>query len=273
MPPRPPIHRARGVRSHKEHKAAHDARRPSSTARGYDRQWRKVRAIKLSMNPLCEPCEAEGVTTLAVLCDHRIRVEERPDLRLSIPNLESQCTYHHSVVKQREEAAGRGSSLPPWLMPARIPLEIVCGPIASGKSTWAQAHAGEGDLIIDLDVIGSRIEGVPFTHDWNRHHLDAALRERNALLGALAAPNAAQRWARAWFIVSEPTAERRAWWEAHLEPRRITIMETPAAICAQRVRLDPDRAARIEGATLAIGDWWQRYEPRQGEHAVRPPRA
>lgn len=273
MPPRPPIYRARGVRSPREHKAAHDKRRPSATERGYDRQWQKVRAIKLSMNPLCERCAAAGVDTWATHVDHVIPLEQRPDLRLVIANLESQCGYHHNVVKQREESAWRGSTKPPWLEPSRVPLDMVCGPVASGKSTWVHGQAGPSDLIIDLDIIGSRLSGLPFTHDWNRAHLDAALRERNALLGALAKPDASTRWVHAWFIVGEPTSEGRAWWADHLEPRRITIMETPPELCLQRARLDPDRAPRLEGASHAIASWWQTYDPREGEHVVRPPRA
>lgn len=271
MPPRPPIYRARGVRTPKQHKAAHDAKRLSAHERGYDRQWRKVRALKLSMNPLCERCAAAGLDSWATHVDHVIPLEQRPDLRLVIENLESQCGYHHNVVKQREESAWRGSTRPDWLTPSRIPLEIVCGPVASGKSTWAAQHMGPRDLLIDLDVIGSRLSGLPFTHDWDRRHLDAALRERNATLGALSSADIGSRWARAWFVVSEASPGGRAWWQEHLEPRRITVMETPPELCLQRVKLDPDRSPRLEAASHAIGLWWQTYEPREGEHVVRPP--
>lgn len=211
-----------------------------------------------------------GVITLAVLVDHRIPLEQWPEGRLVLTNLESQCAHHHNVVKQREESAWRGSAKPGWLEPSRVPLEVVCGPIASGKSTWVRRHAGPRDLIVDIDAIGSRLAGLPFTHSWDRRHLDDALRERNAMLASLARPDARTRWPMAWLIVSEPTADGRAWWQERLEPRRITVMETPPAVCLERMRLDPDRIDRLEHATHAIGAWWQTYEPREGEHVVRP---
>lgn len=270
MPPRPPLYRARGVRSHREHKAAHDKRRGSSTARGYDRQWRKVRALKLTITPLCERCTAVGVVTLATTVDHRVPLEQWPEGRLVMTNLESQCDHHHNVIKQREEAEWRGSGKPGWLEPSRIPLELVCGPIASGKSWWVRQHAGPRDLVVDMDAIASRIAGLPFTHSWDRRHLDDALRERNALLAALSRDDATSRWPMAWLIVSEPTASGREWWCDRLEPRRVTVLETPPAICLERVRRDPDRAARFDHASHAIAAWWSAYEPRDGEHAVRP---
>lgn len=226
--------------------------------------------MKLSTTPLCERCALAGVDTWATTVDHRIPVEQRPDLRLCMENLESQCDYHHDVVKQREESAFRASGKPPWLEPSLVPLVIVCGPVASGKSTYCAHHAGARDLIIDLDVIGSRLSGLPFTHDWNRHHLDAALRERNALLGALAKGDAPTRWARAWLIVSEPTSEGRAWWQEKLEPDAVVVLETPPGLCIERARGDRDRDGRMDMATQAIGEWWQRYEPRDGETIVRP---
>jgi hypothetical protein len=39
--------------------------RPSSTQRGYDRNWAKVRAIKLANDPLCQDCLEQGRTTAA----------------------------------------------------------------------------------------------------------------------------------------------------------------------------------------------------------------
>lgn len=43
-----------------EYERTHDARRPSATERGYDREWRVVRNKFLSTHPLCVVCGAHS---------------------------------------------------------------------------------------------------------------------------------------------------------------------------------------------------------------------
>lgn len=271
MPPRPPIYRPPGKRlSAKAAKPlSYDKRRGSSTARGYDRKWRAVRDLKLTQTPYCEPCDRGGITTIAGYVDHKIPLTERPDLRLELSNLESMCSHCHNSTKQLEEREWRASGRPGWLEPSRIPVDIVCGPIASGKSTWAHENAGARGLIIDLDVIACHIAGIPFTHAWDRAHLDAALRERNALLAALSRPEAPYRWSHAILIVSEAKADGRAWWQEKLSARSVVVMATPADRCFARLAADPDRHGRLEPSREAIAYWWQTYEPRPGEVVVQ----
>jgi len=47
-----------------------DARTRSSTQRGYNGQWRKIRKIVLGREPLCRFCYASGVITTAEVVDH-----------------------------------------------------------------------------------------------------------------------------------------------------------------------------------------------------------
>lgn len=272
MPPRPPIYRPPGKRlsARVSKPLSYDKRRGSSSARGYDRKWRAVRDLKLTSTPYCERCERDGITTAAGYVDHRIPLEEWPEGRLVLDNLESMCSHHHNSTKQIEERAWRATSRPGWLDPSRIPVEIVSGPIASGKSHYARTTAGPRDLIIDLDVIACHVAGVPFSHSWDRKHLDAALRERNAILASLSRPEAPARWARAILILSDATADGRAWWQAQLGAARVVVMATPADVCHARLMADPDRHARIEHAREAIAQWWQAFEPRPGEVIVKP---
>lgn len=53
-----------------KHKPKDKDNRPSSTARGYDRRWRKVRKMYLNENPLCVECLNEGHITPATTVDH-----------------------------------------------------------------------------------------------------------------------------------------------------------------------------------------------------------
>ncbi len=53
-----------------ERQAAYDRARGSSSARGYGRRWRKLRAFILASEPLCRDCSAHGRVTAATDVDH-----------------------------------------------------------------------------------------------------------------------------------------------------------------------------------------------------------
>ena len=76
-----------------------DAKRGSSSSRGYDGQWQKVRAMKFRTNPLCEWCEAKGRVTAAEEIHHEIPIAEAPELRLDLDNLVSLCKRCHDTTK------------------------------------------------------------------------------------------------------------------------------------------------------------------------------
>jgi 5-methylcytosine-specific restriction endonuclease McrA len=80
--------------------------RANPAARGYDAAWRKVRTAKLRRNPVCEDCARRGVLTAASVVDHIETIRARPDLRLSMGNLQSLCVNCHSSAKQYEDKRG-----------------------------------------------------------------------------------------------------------------------------------------------------------------------
>ena len=57
----------------KQERERYDASRGSSTERGYDHRWHKIRNLKLARNPLCERCEVAGLVVPAVLVHHKDR--------------------------------------------------------------------------------------------------------------------------------------------------------------------------------------------------------
>ena len=81
---------------------AYDKRRGSSTSRGYDGAWKKLRNLKRSISPLCEEClKVNRVTPLSVI--HHIKsIEDFPEGRLDINNLKSLCQPHHNEVHNGE---------------------------------------------------------------------------------------------------------------------------------------------------------------------------
>jgi 5-methylcytosine-specific restriction protein A len=69
----------------------YDDRRGSSTARGYDRQWRKLRAEFLKRFPFCRLC----MRSRAVLVDHiRPKAQGGTD---DERNLQALCTRCHNI--------------------------------------------------------------------------------------------------------------------------------------------------------------------------------
>lgn len=136
---------------------------------------------------------------------------------------------------------------------AAIPLFMVCGPAASGKSSYVERRAQAQDLVIDLDAIASRLAGSSL-HCWDRIWLEPALRERNKLLSAISRQPCA--WARAWLIVGEASAARRQWWHDKLCPQSIIVLETTQSVCHARIAADPERAGVRAEAGEAVAMWW-----------------
>jgi len=84
-----------------------DRERGNSAARGYDRRWRKSRALWLAQNPLCVECERRGNYTPASLVDHITPVQSREDpLFYDTGNFQSLCRACHTQKTFSDRAAG-----------------------------------------------------------------------------------------------------------------------------------------------------------------------
>ncbi len=90
----------------------HDGRE-SSTRRGYDYRWQKLRLWHMRQHPLCVACNAEGRVTAAELVDHIVPIAVDPTRRLDPTNLQSLCAPCHAAktaADQRGGGAGRIST-------------------------------------------------------------------------------------------------------------------------------------------------------------------
>lgn len=212
----------------------------------------------------CCMCKRMETNDSLLVVDHRRPHRGDEGLFWDEGNLQTLCKTCHDSIKQRMDRTGQHASFfPRWLKPSLIPLTIVCGPPASGKSTYAAQHAGKGDLVIDLDVIASQMSGEPL-HTWSREKwLHPALFRRNDMLGSLARPSP---YRAAWFIVSEPKAEHRKFWADHLKPSVIIVIETPEAQCIANASKDKDRDQKRTAE--AIASWWSTYTRRAGDTTI-----
>lgn len=77
------------------------------------KRWRELRIWKLTQNPLCELCEAEGYVRSAVDVHHKVPVEsarsieEMRELCYNPSNLQSLCIPCHVKVHQEERSHSR----------------------------------------------------------------------------------------------------------------------------------------------------------------------
>ena len=62
------------------------------------RPWRRLRALKLSLTPLCEVSDCRQPATQV---DHRLDRRTHPHLELVLDNLTSLCASHHSAKTAR----------------------------------------------------------------------------------------------------------------------------------------------------------------------------
>jgi 5-methylcytosine-specific restriction endonuclease McrA len=248
-----------------------ETRRLHKTKRWQDLRW----SVLVRDQFTCQICRRLEGDTSQLVCDH---VEpHRGDVeRFWAGPFQTLCKACHDGQKQKEEIAARAAGLdvyggkpasprPDWLRLSAIPLTIVCGPPASGKSRYVDERAGMNDLIIDLDLIVGSLTGV-CSHRWDRDRwLDMAMRKRNAMLGELSKQPA---WPAAWLIVSEPKAEHRAWWAATMKPKAIVVIEADEDTCMAHAAHDADRDQHH--TRLMVRRWWTEYTRRPSDRVVRP---
>ena len=78
----------------KQSRAVTDAERGTSSERGYDHHWSKVRKMFLSQQPLCEECAKKNIIKSAEIVHHKDRNPHNNDF----DNLEPVCADCHHVI-------------------------------------------------------------------------------------------------------------------------------------------------------------------------------
>lgn len=103
MPVKPKKHIPPFSPSRREKNRIIDSTRPSSTARGYDRRWRKIRNKVLDAEPICRFCSDLGKVTPAEHVDH-IDGDSRNN---DSSNLRPLCASCHNARTARDQGFGR----------------------------------------------------------------------------------------------------------------------------------------------------------------------
>lgn len=259
------------------------------------RRWRSMRAHQLASQPLCAMCKLDGKAEPATVVDHVERHFGDPE-KFWKGELQSVCRNCHEVRKKFIESRGYAKDVDPetgWpkdtqhpanlprkafrrfgfqiphnLQPSAVPVILVCGPPAAGKTTWVNANKRPGDTVISLDECKVRVGGRMWDTDrsiWRR-----ALAYRDTMLRALAR----QTRGRAFVVVGAPTHGEREAWCAALgieDERSVIIMATDAETCIIRLRSDPARAHAVPDLINGVQRW--HYLARQSSPSVVVPRS
>ena len=70
-------------------------------------RWRRLRALKLSQDPLCQICLMKGVTRAAEQVHHLLKIDDFPEEGLNMMYLQSLCSECHDAITGREGGRGR----------------------------------------------------------------------------------------------------------------------------------------------------------------------
>jgi 5-methylcytosine-specific restriction protein A len=246
----------------------------------WQKGWLRLRDLHKAQHPLCVMCERQGRVTAATVVDHIKPHKGDRDLFYDPENLQSLCERHHNASKQAEEHRGfssevgidgwpldarhpanggkpnqkHGWSIPDGIQPSRIPVVLVCGPPAAGKSTYVQAHARKDDTVIDFDAIRRIVGGVKWDQDEGVNKRTFAYR-RKMLKGL-----ASKRWGTAWLIVMAPTKAERKAWDKALGGVREVIINPGKEVCLAQMAGDPDREATRDLQVEAIERWFDAFD-------------
>ena len=259
--------------------------------------WRRLRQSQLIKQPLCQICLSLGIVKQANIVDHVKPHRGNEVLFYDGDNLQSLCKEHHDYdcflmengkwkppigndgwlindeylnkIASEKRMFGYNRwkyNIPDKLGELSIPLNIVVGAPASGKSTYVMRHATDTDLILDMDMIASE-------HGFGREHLMGKPRSKSQwdilhsyrnqkLLECMSNTD----YTNVWMIGTMADALERQTWNDIIKPKSIYVMLTPLKTCLERAR--QDNAIRPQLSITAIHKWWQEYRPRQGDVRV-----
>ena len=247
--------------------------------RGYGTRWDKLRARILERDLyLCQECLRQGrPTPLKVKpYDHAVdHILAKAFGGTDDPsNLESLCKECHDAksVEELKDANGSrrrmqyddkgfpvwddharrwGYSIPDNVKPSGIPVVLVCGPPASGKTTWAQARAQANDVVIDLDDYCVNVGGAKW--DTRKDIIRKAFRLRDGAIHSLHRLTQGT----CYLIVTAPTDAERKTWAKALSQTTIKIIATHEDECIARINAEPSRKDAATRQIEAVKHWWR----------------
>lgn len=137
---------------------------------------------------------------------------------------------------------------------SRVPVFIVTGPPASGKTTFVREKAQHGDLIVDVDTLYMALSGLTW-YEKPDTLLPFVMEARDAVIRRLARESDVRH---AWIITSEARVSELAKLRDQLGAT-LVVMETSAMECKRRLREDERRSRKAELWDSLVDKWWRTY--------------
>lgn len=259
----------------------YDRKRGNRHARGYGSKWTRESKAYLEEHRTCVHCGAESQCV-----DHIKPHRGNQRLFWSRDNWQALCLSCHSRKTKSDSPPQRspakrpmrfnadgspvesdhqfytgkapkrwGFGIPDGIQPSAVPVTMVYGPPASGKTTYVSEHIGDRDLRISLDGCLRRIGGRKWETD--QALVSRALAYRASILKGLAT----RQSGRAWLEMLAPTRKERDAWSQALGGVEFVKMETAKDECLRRMRADPERQHAIVELVEVTHRWFHRHTP------------
>ena len=125
---------------------------------------------------------------------------------------------------------------------------IVDGPPGSGKTTYVQKQKQPGDIVMDLDLIASALQGDTIAHPDYNPVMEVVLSVREAIYNAIEARQG--KWKNAYIIISTP--DKRVVNElANRLNGKVISLDVDETICLEQIINDNTRTEKQRDIALA----------------------
>lgn len=133
---------------------------------------------------------------------------------------------------------------------------VISGAPGSGKSTYVQKAKKNGDLVVDLDLIASALQGSTEGHPDYEPVMDAVLATRDAIYKTI--ENRKGKWNNAYVITSNPSGLFVTTLAGRLSAE-VVKMDTSLEECKDRISKDISRRDPEKDMSL-VDEWFSKNE-------------
>jgi 5-methylcytosine-specific restriction protein A len=131
---------------------------------------------------------------------------------------------------------------------------VVIGAPGSGKTSYVRERVKYGEMVVDVDLLFNALTMRPM---WDHpvQLMNAVLTARDYLI---------ENYEPAWVISTNAGRDYRDYMREKYGAE-VVVMETPAAVCLERIAADGRPDGDWEGL---VARWWEEYEPDSRDEVV-----